>query len=291
MMQAQVLSPAVGAEAFFSQMVGWVSEVLQTATQSAAGHRALVRGQVAPDPRRALSLVTYFNAHYSVVLIDASPSMRCKDCKPTRLAAARDAAVQFVEACANAGRGDHVAIVAFNRRARRMCGWLPVAEGKVELLEAIHRITIAYCTSIGAGLLDAEKLLSGEHRGLTNKLLGRCTEATPPDCVKRIVLLTDGEHNSDPEPLQASRCLKRAGVTIDCIGIGAREEVDEVLLRKIASRENGRVRYRFITDKDELLEHYRRLGGHHAIARRLDHGEMGQHPSAVDHRLDDLRAA
>ena len=81
---------------------------------------------------------------------------------------------------------------------------------------------------------------------------------------QRIILLTDGEHLGDENPIHIATRLKRAGVIIDCIGIGGSpKDVDEKLLKQIASRNpNGSIRYCFIGDQQKLLRKYQTLAHH-----------------------------
>ena len=82
--------------------------------------------------------------------------------------------------------------------------------------------------------------------------------------LKRIIMLTDGEHNQGGCPLAIASRLKKAGVIIDCIGIGGSPaDVDEALLKQIASQNpDGSVRYCFIGDQQQLLRKYQTLARH-----------------------------
>ena len=77
-------------------------------------------------------------------------------------------------------------------------------------------------------------------------------------------MLTDGEHNGLSNPEKVADRLKNAGVIIDCIGIGGTpNDVDEKLLKKIASRDrNGSIRYCFIGDQQALIRKYETLARH-----------------------------
>jgi Mg-chelatase subunit ChlD len=86
-----------------------------------------------------------------------------------------------------------------------------------------------------------------------------CFEWACQDVVRRIVLLTDGQGGS---PLRTADDLKERGVVIDVIGVGETPgEVDEKLLRRVASVVQGELRYRFIKDQRTLVEHYTQLAG------------------------------
>ena len=81
---------------------------------------------------------------------------------------------------------------------------------------------------------------------------------------RRIILLTDGEHLGDENPIHIATRLKKTGVIIDCIGIGGSpRNVDEKLLKQIASRNrNDSIRYCFIGDQQKLLRKYQTLAHH-----------------------------
>ena len=81
-------------------------------------------------------------------------------------------------------------------------------------------------------------------------------------------MLTDGEHLGDENPVTIAARLKKAGVIIDCIGIGGSpKDVDEKLLKQIASRNPDRsIRYCFIGDQQELIRKYQSLAQHIRIA-------------------------
>lgn len=199
---------------------------------------------------------------HTVVAIDASPSMKDnKDYPPNRLEAAKEAAVEFILERSRRSKEDKVAIVYFSRRAHRLCGFLPVAPNPERFREVIQRIVTADATSIGRALAATEVLHF--KTGWLDRLfsLEGNKAKSQGGITKRVLLLTDGENNAGPDPLLIAQRLKDTGVIIDCIGIGARFEVKEDLLRQIASVVSGNIRYRFIGDRAALVAHYRELGG------------------------------
>lgn len=206
---------------------------------------------------------THLGPRQSVIVMDRSGSMGTDDYPPNRLAAAKNAARTYVETRAALSPADLVGVVAFGTRARILCGPEPLGTAKDTVLTAIENIELGIKTSIGAGLAKAEELLLGSHGSWFGKLLGRDVPHALPSSgwLQHAILLTDGEQNRDPEPLPIAKRLKQAGVLIDCIGIGDRKEIDEKLLRQIASVQDRRTRYRFVADLDELLGQYRQLGG------------------------------
>jgi Mg-chelatase subunit ChlD len=181
-------------------------------------------------------------------LIDISPSMLIQDWVPSRLAAAVDAACRFVQVAAQQNSRNRVAVVAFDRFAQIISPFVPAADG--ELTERIRAVRTGTYTSITAGLLAAETLF----------------QTTPADPApgRLLLLLTDGAHNTGPEPYDVATRLKRGGVRIQTIGIASEQAVNAVMLKGLASnRADGQPDYRFIGDRQRLVEHFEH------VARRL----------------------
>ncbi|NIA31634.1 MAG: VWA domain-containing protein [Actinobacteria bacterium] len=90
------------------------------------------------------------------------------------------------------------------------------------------------------------------------------SKKTTNGSTRRIILLTDGEHLGDENPIHIAIRLKKAGVIIDCIGIGGSpKDVDERLLKQIASRNSDdSIRYCFVGDQQKLLRKYQTLAHH-----------------------------
>ncbi len=75
--------------------------------------------------------------------------------------------------------------------------------------------------------------------------------------VWRIELLTDGKGG---EPLQTAEDFKSRGGVVDVVGIGdCTANVNEKMLKKVASVIAGELRYRFIKDHQSLIAHYMQL--------------------------------
>ena len=135
------------------------------------------------------------------------------------------------------------AIVAYGRRARTICELTPAREYE-KLAKSLDRIRTIWGTNITAGMKRALKLL-------------------PANCWPcQVILLTDGHHNAGPRPFSTANLLKEIA-TCECIGIGGRPgDVDEVLMKEIAStRPDGTKRYRWIGDSDGLIQTFDELGG------------------------------
>jgi Ca-activated chloride channel family protein len=86
-----------------------------------------------------------------------------------------------------------------------------------------------------------------------------------------IVLLTDGENNEDPDPLEAAQAAADRGVRIYTVGVGSltgadvklegftvHTQLDEALLKEISSTTDGT--YYNAGDEEQLLQIYDTIG-------------------------------
>lgn len=183
------------------------------------------------------------SAPVTVIVIDASGSMLTKDWPPSRLDAAKGAAKAYCTQREVVDPSSSVAIVAFGCRGSKRCGLTPVTSEKV-LRAAIDGIGDLGSTNMAEGLACTERLF-GHRRGMAE-----------------VIFLSDG-HCTGRSPLPVAERLKRSGVCINCIGIGAEPaDVDEGLLRAIASERTDRgKRYRWIGDGEQLVRHFEELAG------------------------------
>lgn len=177
----------------------------------------------------------------TVLVIDASHSMESPDWPPTRLRGGQDASRGFVERLAAEEPDARVAVVAYGTDAEVCCELTPAGQS-TQILYAIERLDFRGNTNMRAALK------------LTYGLLRKSTR------YRQVVFLTDGLNTQrDPEDIAAK--LRKIAV-VNCVGIGDREEIDESFLRRLASPwPDGRPRYRWIGDKEELESHFVELAG------------------------------
>lgn len=176
-----------------------------------------------------------------VLIFDRSGSMSLGDYPPTRLLAAFDAGLEFVNAKQDAGLPDLISIVLFDNTAEIVCEdfSLKKAVGVLKSLKAENPIQGG--TDINSGLIVAERHFRCAFQNYKN----------------RIVLLTDGQGGN---PVKTGQRLREAGVLIDIIGVaGDPASVAEEDLRQVASVINGVSRYRFIGNRAELLQHFKSI--------------------------------
>lgn len=210
-----------------------------------------------------------------IVVLDVSGSMDNTDWQPSRLKAAIEATTALIEIKASSHASDEMAIVSYSSHARVECKPINVASGKLSLLDAVNRLTANGSTNIYAGLKKAGNLLNTNNETsapesvitrLSNWIFdtGASANSTSSGFLKRIILLTDGCHNSGQSPEKIAEKLKARGVIIECIGIGGSpEDVEESLLREIATTDsNGINHYWFIGNKAGLIKRFEKLAGH-----------------------------
>lgn len=74
-----------------------------------------------------------------------------------------------------------------------------------------------------------------------------------PSSNGRLAIVTDGDIFDHPQEHVAA--MKDAGMVVDVIGIGSNaSEVNEVLLRELASTENGKLNYKLVNSAPELSQ-------------------------------------
>jgi len=214
------------------------------------------------------------------ILIDLSPSMECTDYQPSRRAGAIEANRRLIEAKAELFPDDRLGIIGFSGLAEVCHQAVSLGEGASDLCTALRNIQSPDGgTNFVAPLELAQRcILDGVMPNAPQGLLGRIFSGIfmEPEALdsqniqksnvsgnitRRIIMLTDGGHNGGGCPVTTAQRLKDAGVIIECIGIaGSRSEVDENILKKIASPdETGRPRYCFIGDTSSLIRKYKSM--------------------------------
>jgi Ca-activated chloride channel family protein len=182
---------------------------------------------------RPAALITLPSAQETIVLaIDVSGSMRATDVQPNRLVAAQEAAKAFV---AELPRNVKVAVVSF-------AGTAAVVQAPTlsrdDVYAAIDRFQLQRATAIGSGIVislatifpDAGIDLSqitGERRmppGPNDKPPPEFRPVPPGSYSSAaIILLTDGQRTTGPDPLDAAKMAADRGVRVYTVGIGTKE--------------------------------------------------------------------
>lgn len=226
-----------------------------------------------------------------ILAMDMSGSMRATDISPTRIGAAQAAARAFVAAQPQHVR---VGIVA-------VAGTAAVVQSPTtrrdDLEAAIERLQLQRGTALGSGLLialatllpeariDVEAILSGRPsamgpRGAPRPPEGDAFKPVPPgsNTATAIVLLSDGQSNTGPDPLKIAELAAQRGVRIHAVGIGspegvtlsaegwsARVRLDEATLRQLATMTAGE--YFRAGNAADLKKIYRTIGKRIALEK------------------------
>lgn len=197
-----------------------------------------------------------------ILAFDVSGSMAAADLEPSRMAAAKAVAAEFVRRRPQTAQ---VGVVAFSD------GGLAVHEptsDRESLLAAIERLGPQRGTSVGEGLLAALNLIAALDRAQAPQE----AEAAPETRVTpaAIVLLSDGENNAQPDPLAVAQAASQLGVRIYTIGVGTpggiplqldgfsvHTRLEEEALRLIAGLSGGA--YFAVSDVEALGQIYDEL--------------------------------
>jgi Mg-chelatase subunit ChlD len=217
-----------------------------------------------------------------LTLIDLSGSMEIADMKPTRRAAATKANQEIIRVKSQQHPDDKIGVIGFQSSAKLLLAPTTPSE-IVGLKRTIDNAVLSGGTDFVTPLELAYDCFFRSVTTTTNSSLSKFlstiffepaqkieinSKIGTSKTTKRIIMLTDGEHLGDGNPITVAVKLKKAGVIIDCIGIGGSpKDVDEALLKRIASRNSdGSIRYCFIGDQEQLIRKYQSLAQHIRIA-------------------------
>jgi Ca-activated chloride channel family protein len=183
-----------------------------------------------------------------ILAFDVSNSMRAKDLEPNRMEAAKVAATAFAERQPSTIR---IGVVAFGDSAVTVLRPTNVTD---EVVAAIRRLTTNGGTSVGQGLFTSLSTIAGKPLQIDESDL----EGEGEDVnigffgSSAIVLLSDGENTSRPDPLLLAEVASSAGVRVHAIGLGTpagtvvevegfnvATALDEKLLTEIAEITDG----------------------------------------------------
>jgi Ca-activated chloride channel family protein len=189
-----------------------------------------------------------------ILAFDVSGSMAADDLQPTRMEAAKVAARDFV---AKQPPSVLIGVVAFSDSGFSVQA---PTDDSAAVLAAINRLTPARGTSLGQGIAAALTTITAANAEGGLLLSDRAPQPTAtPTAVPAgsyapaaIVLLTDGENNERPNPLEAAQAAAERGVRIYTVGVGSpggatlqldgfsvHTQLDEPLLKQIAQVSGG----------------------------------------------------
>ncbi len=232
---------------------------------------------------RPVAIVTLPTQEGTVILtMDVSGSMQADDLKPTRLEAAKAAARTFVD---KQNQGVRIGVVSFSDNAFIVQS--PTTD-RESVIAAINRLTPQRGTAIGRGILTSLDSISEESdaeftpRQTPNPFAPAVTPTptpTPKPLPKGvyapaiIILLSDGESNVGPNPLDILDGAVNQGIRIYTVGVGSpegtilriqgraiRTRLDEVTMKKIAEKTDGE--YYNASNENDLRTIYEKLSTH-----------------------------
>jgi len=199
--------------------------------------------------------VRLFDRGHTIFVVDESGSMAERIGGSSRLECAKDAFGRLIGVKLRAYPQDVVAVVSFSDSAIIRHAGAMVGTGHPALLKCMEDVQPDQNTAIGLGLSMARRVLLR----LVGQNTGRRTRS-------QVILLTDGENNQSPDPVEIAAELKEDGVWIDAIGIGNTQDLDVTCVRTIAStRPDGTPSYQFIDNPEHLGNHLAELAQHHLM--------------------------
>jgi Ca-activated chloride channel family protein len=190
----------------------------------------------------------------SVMLaVDVSGSMAATDVQPTRIEAAIAAGRTLIDKLPSNAQ---VGLVIFNSQAEVIA---PLTSDKGSVKDALGTLAPGGGTAIGEAIQVA---------------VAQLANITDPNSAKSqnyamVVLLTDGTSNTGVDSITAAGNAKQAGIPVQAVGIGQRNQttmvqgrvvdgVDEQALQQIASTTGGH--YYYAADETQLSKIYSDLG-------------------------------
>ena len=239
---------------------------------------------------RPMAVITLPLAQRTILLaMDVSGSMRAEDVKPNRLKASQDAAKAFIAALP---RDVRVGIVSFAGTAAVVQA--PTVS-REDLVAAIDRFQLQRGTATGSGIVlslatlfpddDIEIAHITGQRSMP-RMLGdppkkKETQPVEPGSYTSaaIIMLTDGQRTTGPDPLDAAKMAAERGVRVYTVGIGTtsgeiigfegwsmRVRLDEETLKNVALMTQGQ--YFYAGTAQDLLQVYESLSSKLVVERK-----------------------
>jgi Ca-activated chloride channel homolog len=183
---------------------------------------------------RPTATLTLPSQHETIILaMDVSGSMRAADVEPNRIGAAQTAAKAFVAEQPSSAR---IGVVSFAATASVV---QPPTRNREDILAAIDRFQLQRGTAVGSGILVSLKLIfpdvefdlrasnpRDDARGVPLDKAGGSSKSAaknvPPGSFSSaaIILLSDGQTTTGPNPIEAARMAADRGVRVFTVGIG-----------------------------------------------------------------------
>ena len=182
---------------------------------------------------RPLATITLPMAERTILLaMDVSGSMRAEDVKPNRLVASQEAAKAFVKALPREVR---VGVVSFAGTAAVVQA---PTTSRDDVIAAIDRFQLQRGTATGSGIVLSLATLFPEAGIDLSQITGQKAMPPGPNDKPRpeftpvepgsfssaaIIMLTDGQRTTGPDPLDAAKMAAERGVRVYTVGIGTKD--------------------------------------------------------------------
>jgi Ca-activated chloride channel family protein len=239
---------------------------------------------------RPLAVVTLPLTERTIMLaMDVSGSMRATDVKPNRFVASQEAAKAFVNALP---RDVRVGIVSFAGTAAVVQA---PTTSREDIIAAIDRFQLQRGTATGSGIVlslatmfpdDEIEIAQITGQRLMPKPLGDTKPKKEFKPVEpgsyssgAIIMLTDGQRTTGPDPLDAAKMASQRGVRVYTVGVGTtsgetigfegwsmRVRLDEETLKQVALL--TRAEYFFAGTAQDLLKVYESLSSKLVVERK-----------------------
>ena len=239
---------------------------------------------------RPMAVVKLPMAQRTIMLaMDVSGSMRAADVKPNRLVASQEAAKAFVE---KLPRDVKVGIVSFAGTAAVVQA---PTTSREDIVAAIDRFQLQRGTATGSGIVlslatlfpdDDIEIAQITGQRLMPKPLGENKPKKERPKVEpgtynagAIIMLTDGQRTTGPDPIDAAKMAAERGVRVYTVGVGTtsgetigfegwsmRVRLDEETLKQVATMTLAE--YFHAATADDLLKVYESLSSKLVVERK-----------------------
>lgn len=225
-----------------------------------------------------------------ILAMDVSGSMRAEDVLPNRLVASQEAAKTFVQ---DLPHDTKVGVISFAGTAAVVQA---PTTSREDVIAAIDRFQLQRATATGSAIVLSLATLFPEHNIEIQHITGQrkfpgaplgddkpAVEFTPvaPGSYNSaaIIMLTDGQRTTGPDPLEASRMAAERGVRVYTVGVGTtqgeiigfegwsmRVRLDEETLKTVAANTLGE--YFYAGTAEDLKKVYQSLSSRMVVERK-----------------------
>ena len=242
---------------------------------------------------RPMAVITLPLSERTIMLaMDVSGSMRAEDVKPNRLVASQEAAKTFVNGLP---RDVKVGIVSFAGTAAVVQA---PTTSREDIIAAIDRFQLQRGTATGSGIVLSLATLFPDHGieiqhitgqrnfpggGEIGRKKGDKPAFTPVEpgtySSAAIIMLTDGQRTTGPDPLEAAKMAAERGVRVYTVGVGTtqgeiigfegwsmRVRLDEETLKAVSVLTRGE--YFYAGSAEQLMKVYESLSSRMVVERK-----------------------